>query len=108
LLDEFDGKILNPSGVEIDLPFCVFKRLKKARLLQRDSSTRIWRIQERWFGLMDLWDDPDFKPDRRCRALDPGSGVGKHKGLISIASAMSLRFRPYLPYPDGNRFPEQP
>jgi hypothetical protein len=29
LSDKFDGKVLNPFGVEIDLPFWVFKRLKK-------------------------------------------------------------------------------
>jgi hypothetical protein len=29
LSDEFDGKVLNPYGVEIDLPFWVFKRLKR-------------------------------------------------------------------------------
>ena len=33
LSDEFDGKILNPHGIEIDLPFWVFKRLKKLHLL---------------------------------------------------------------------------
>jgi hypothetical protein len=27
LADEFDGKTLNPHGVEIDLPFWVFKSL---------------------------------------------------------------------------------
>ncbi|MBZ5500289.1 MAG: hypothetical protein LAP85_28175 [Acidobacteriia bacterium] len=70
--DEFDGKILNPHGVEIDLPFWVFKRLKKLRLLERDPVTGMRRIQERVFGLMDLWDGPDFRPDRRFRAFDPG------------------------------------
>lgn len=33
---EFDGRVLNPSGVEIDLPFWAFKRLKKLHLLERD------------------------------------------------------------------------
>ena len=33
LSDDFDGKVLNPSGVEIDLPFWVFRRLKKLHLL---------------------------------------------------------------------------
>jgi len=72
LSDEFDGKILNPYGVEIDLPFWVFKRLKKLHLLDRDPGTGMRRIQERVFGLMDLWDGPDFRPDRRFRAFDPG------------------------------------
>ena len=70
--DEFDGKILNPHGVEIDLPFWVFKRLKKLNLLERDSATGMRRIQARIFGLMDLWDGPDFRPDRRYRAFDSG------------------------------------
>jgi len=72
LSDEFDGKILNPHGVEIDLPFCVFKRLKKLHLLERDSATGMRRIQARIFSLMDIWDGPDFRPDRRYRAFDPG------------------------------------
>jgi hypothetical protein len=72
LSDEFDGKILNPHGVEIDLPFWVFKRLKKLRLLERDPETGMRRIQERVFGLMVLWDGPDFRPDRRFRAFDAG------------------------------------
>ena len=54
LSDEFDGKVLNPYGVEIDLPFWVFKRLKRLRLLERDSATGMRRIQPRIFGLMDL------------------------------------------------------
>ncbi len=70
--DEFDGKILNPHGVEIDLSFWIFKRLKKLHLLERDSATGMRRIQARIFGLMDLWDGPDFRPDRRYRAFDPG------------------------------------
>jgi len=72
LSDEFDGKILNPHGVEIDLPFWVFKRLKKLRLLERNPATGMRRIREGVFGLMDLWDGPDFRPDRRFRAFDPG------------------------------------
>jgi hypothetical protein len=30
------------------------------------------RVQARVFGLMALWDGPDFRPDRRYRAFDPG------------------------------------
>jgi hypothetical protein len=71
LSDDFDGKVLNPSGVEIDLPFWVFKRLKKLHLLERDRETGKRRICERVFGLMELWDGPDFRPDRRFRAFDP-------------------------------------
>ena len=70
--DEFDGKILNPHGVEIDLPFWVFKRLKKLHLLERDRETGKRRICGRVFGLMPLWEGPDFRPDRRVSVCDPG------------------------------------
>ncbi len=50
LSSEFDGKILNPHGVEIDLPFWVFKRLKKLHLLERDTATGMRRIQVRIFS----------------------------------------------------------
>jgi hypothetical protein len=72
LSEEFDGKVLNPSGVEIDLPFWVFKRLKKLHLLERDRETGLRRICDGVFGLMDLWEGPDFRPDRKLRAFDPG------------------------------------
>ncbi len=82
---EFDGKVLNPSGVEIDLPFWVFKRLKKLHLLERDSATGMRRIQARVFSLMDLWEGPDFRPDRRYRAFDPGyqKACSKDSGYAS-------------------------
>jgi hypothetical protein len=85
LSDEFDGKILNPHGVEIDLPFWVFKRLKKLHLLERDSATGMRRVQARIFGLMDLWNGPDFRPDRRYRAFDPGyqKACSKDSGYAS-------------------------
>ena len=70
--EDFDGTVLNPFGVEIDLPFWVFKQLKKLHLLKRDRETGKRRICERVFGLMELWDGPDFRPDRRFRAFDPG------------------------------------
>ena len=70
--DEFDGKALNPYGVEIDLPFWVFKRLKKLHLLDRDRESGKRRISGCVFGLMELWEGPDFRPDRRYRAFDPG------------------------------------
>ncbi len=72
LSDGFDGKVLNPCDVEIDLPFWVFKRLKKLHLLERDPATGRRRIQTHVFGLMDLWDGPDFRPDRCFRAFDAG------------------------------------
>jgi hypothetical protein len=39
LSDEFDGWILNPEGVLIDLPFWVFKRLKKVNPLESQPKT---------------------------------------------------------------------
>jgi hypothetical protein len=72
LSEDFDGTVLNPYGVEIDLPFWVFKQLKKLHLLERDRETGKRMICERVFGLMDLWDGPDFRPDREFHAFDPG------------------------------------
>ena len=69
---DFDGKVINPYGVEIDLPFWAFKRLKKLRLLERDRESGRRRISERIFGLMPLWEGPDFRSDRSYRAFDPG------------------------------------
>jgi hypothetical protein len=54
LSEDFDGTVLNPYGVEIDLPFWVFKQLKKLHLLERDRETGKRRICERVFGLMEL------------------------------------------------------
>jgi hypothetical protein len=65
-------RVLNPSGVEIDLPFWAFKRLKKLHLLERDKETGKQRICARVFGLMEIWEAPEFKPDRRLRALPTG------------------------------------
>jgi hypothetical protein len=50
----------------------VFKRLKKLHLLERDRNTGRRRIRERMFSLMEIWNGPDFRPDRRYRAFDPG------------------------------------
>jgi hypothetical protein len=72
LPDEFDGRVLNPNGVEIDLPYWVFKRLKKLHLLERDRKTGKRRIQARISGLMELWDGPEFRPNRDIRVSDPG------------------------------------
>ncbi len=78
---EFDGRVLNPSGVEIDLPFWAFKRLKKLHLLERDRKTGKHRICARVFGLMEIWETPEFRPDRVPRASLPGcrSLPPKHK-----------------------------
>ena len=40
--------------------------------MERDHPTGKMRIKESVFGLMPLWDGPDFRPDRRYRAFDPG------------------------------------
>jgi hypothetical protein len=39
LSDEFDGRVLYPNGVEIDLPYWIFKRFNKLCLLERDRET---------------------------------------------------------------------
>jgi hypothetical protein len=40
-------------------------------LLERDHPTGMMRIKGRVFGVMPLWDGPDFRPERRYRAFDP-------------------------------------
>jgi hypothetical protein len=67
----FDGKVINPYGVVIDLPHWVFVRLKRFRLLEREIETGMHRIKKQIFGLMALWEGPDFRPGRGCRAFDP-------------------------------------
>jgi hypothetical protein len=37
--EDFDGRVLNPLGVEVDLPFRAFKWLKKLHLLERDRES---------------------------------------------------------------------
>ena len=82
LWKEFDGRVLNPSGVEINLPFWAFKRLKKLHLLERDRQTGKRRICARVFGLMEIWEGPEFRPDRALTALPSGCRPTrpKHKG----------------------------
>jgi len=67
-----DVRVLNPFGVEIDLPFWAFKRLKTLHLLERDRQSGKHRISEHVFGLMELWEEPEFRPNRGLRALPPG------------------------------------
>ena len=76
LTEEFDVRVLNPSGVEIYLPFWVFKRLKKLHLLERDRETGKRRICARVFGLMEIWEAPEFRPDRALKSLP--SGLSAH------------------------------
>jgi hypothetical protein len=82
LLDEeLSVRVLNPSGVEIDLPFWVFKRLKNLHLLERDRAGKR-RICARIFGLMDIWEEPEFRPGRalQTRLSDYLHNRPKHKG----------------------------
>jgi hypothetical protein len=76
----FDGKVLNPNSVEIDLPFQVFKRLNKLHLLERDRKTGMRRIDRCLFGLMDLWKGVDFRPDRKFRAFRSQLSAGMFEG----------------------------
>ena len=46
---QFELRVLNPFGVEIGLPFWVFKRLKKLHLLTRDPETGKRKICARVF-----------------------------------------------------------
>jgi hypothetical protein len=62
--------VLNPWGVEIQLPFWAYKRLKKLHLLERDRETGKHRICARVFGLMEIWEEPEFRPDRWFRTKD--------------------------------------
>ena len=105
LSDEFDGRILNPHGVEIDLPFRVFKRLKKLHLLERDGATGRRRIKAPIFGVMDFWDGPDFRPDRRFRAFDPAyqKACSKDSGYASAFLKALGRDCSGLPHPAAER-----
>ena len=40
--------------------------------MERDHPTGKMRIKASLFGLMPLWDGPDFRADRPYRAFDPG------------------------------------
>jgi hypothetical protein len=52
---EFEGMVLNPFGVDIDLPFWVFKRLKKPHLLERDRPIGKMRMRARVFGFTEAF-----------------------------------------------------
>ena len=76
---EFDGCVLNPWGLEIHLPFWVFKRLKKLHLLERDRETGKRRSCARVFELMEIWEGPEFRPDRALQAFPPGCRPNRPK-----------------------------
>jgi hypothetical protein len=91
MCDEFDGRVLNPSGVEIEIPYWVFKRLKRLHLLGRDPVSGRRMIRKNVFGLMEMWDAPEFAPKRRLQPIDPGSPSSRPKdGGRSNAFAKSL------------------
>lgn len=68
---EFDGTVLNPQGDEISLPYWIFKRLKSLKLLERDRQTGRRQISQRIFGLIPLWEEPDFRPRPNFNAFNP-------------------------------------
>jgi hypothetical protein len=71
--------VLNPSGIDIDLPFWAFKRLKKLHLLERDRETGKRRISARVFGLMEIWEGPEFRPIRALHASSSGCRPARPK-----------------------------
>ena len=54
-------RVLNPFGVEIDLHFWAFRRLKRLHLLKRDRGTGRRRICADVFGLMEIWETGDTR-----------------------------------------------
>jgi hypothetical protein len=56
LSDEFNISVLTPDGVEIELPFQVFKQLKKLHLHERDRITGKRRIKKQAFEAAIIWD----------------------------------------------------
>jgi hypothetical protein len=72
-------RVLNPSGEEIDLPFWAFKRLKHLHLLERDRETGKRRICARVFGLMEIWETPEFRTGRTLQALPSGCRPARPK-----------------------------
>jgi hypothetical protein len=65
----FDGCVLNPSGMEIRIPYWAYRRLKKLHLLERDLDSGMRRISPDVYGLMEIWEAPEFNPDRGVSAL---------------------------------------
>ena len=106
--NEFDGRILNPRGVVIDLPYWVFKRLKKLKLLERDRETGMRRIRSEVFGLMDLWEGPDFRHDGPLRGLAPGfeRSQSPDSGFSGAFLRALGRDCSGLPHPASDRFRE--
>jgi hypothetical protein len=91
LAEEFDGRVLNPDGVVIDLPYWVFKRLKRLHLLERDHVTGMRRICGRVFGLMEIWEGPDFRADRTLHAFDPGY-QGRVRKMVGVRARFLRRW----------------
>ena len=72
MFDEFDGRVLNPNGVEIDLPFWIFKRLKKLHLLERDRETGKRRIKKQALEAA-IVRDCCTHPERKGDGLGPNA-----------------------------------
>jgi hypothetical protein len=51
LSGDFDGKVLNRSGIIVDLPHWIFVSLKRLHLLERDPQTGIRHIRACVFAL---------------------------------------------------------
>jgi hypothetical protein len=54
--------------------------------MERDHPTGKMRIKASVFGMMPLWDGPDFRADPRYRAFDPGyqRACSKDSGYASV------------------------
>ena len=95
LSHNFDGKVLNPYGIEIDLPSRAFKRLKKLHLLQRDREGSLRRIGARIFRLMPLWEGPDSRADRTTARVRRTAAIRAPSSRRSTAIARAW-LRPQL------------
>jgi hypothetical protein len=76
----FDGRVLNPSGMEIRIPYWAYRRLKKLHLLERDLDSGRRRISPDVYGLMEIWEAPEFNPDRGVSALALNSSAIRPRG----------------------------
>ncbi len=96
--DEFDGRVLNPNGIEIELPFQVFKQLKKLHLLERDRITGKRRIKKQALEgvnagdcLAHLYAIADWCAVYREERRNPGYVI--ENGRLPVRSSSELRRR---------------
>jgi hypothetical protein len=107
LSNEFDGRVLNPNGVEIDLPYWVFKRLKKLHLLERDRETGKRRIKKQALEAMAAWDGPssgqkgngrganaDWREVYREECRNPGYVIENGRPPVKLSSKLQQRNLP--------------